>query len=175
MSTAEGRFSLGKGLQWLWSMGLAIPLMMGGVLVILVAITLASDLYEAPTVANVGKLEEHRPLTPEFFEEENFWLVRLPDDEVVALYDRDPYTGCSLTWGVGHETLGRTGWFVDPCGGSAYDLSGACFDGPCEVGLNRLAVSIEPDGDIVVDPRDTTGGTHGQLRSENGEPINPPH
>ena len=106
---------------------------------------------------------------PKFFEEENFWLVRLEGDEMIALYDRDPYSGCNLTWGAGHEHMGRTGWIVDPCAGNVYDVTGACFGGPCEVGLNRLEVRME-NGEIIVDPNE---GGHGPLRSENGDPVNP--
>jgi hypothetical protein len=88
----------------------------------------------------------------------------------VALYDRDPATGCALPWGGGYEFMGRSGWFRDACSGSIYDLTGACFGGPCSVGLNRLNVEIV-EGELIVDPRD---GPHGAFKSENGEPVNPP-
>ncbi len=95
---------------------------------------------------------------------------RLPDGEFVALYDRDPASGCGLPYGFGFEHLGVTGWFRDACSGSTYDLTGACFGGPCQVGLNRLNVFMV-DGEIIVDPAD---GPHGAFRSDNGDPVNPP-
>jgi nitrite reductase/ring-hydroxylating ferredoxin subunit len=151
-------------------MGLAIPLTVGAALIGIVLITLASDMYKAPSDVDAGSIEDYTIGTPEQFPDEEFWLVRLGENEFVALYDRDPVTGCALVWGPEHTTLGRTGWFRDSCSGAAYDLTGACFDGPCDIGLNRYELTIE-NGLISVNPRE---GSRGLLRSENGEPVNPP-
>jgi nitrite reductase/ring-hydroxylating ferredoxin subunit len=105
-----------------------------------------------------------------FFEEERFWVLKQPSGEIIALYDRDPLTGCTVPWDPNRELLGKTGWFHDACSQSVYDLTGACFSGPCEIGLNRLNVR-EVDGAVIVDMSD---GGRGALRSENGEPLNPP-
>jgi len=96
--------------------------------------------------------------------------VKLPDGEFVALYDRDPITGCSLPWGVGYEHMDRAGWFRDACSGAIYDLRGDCFSERCGIGLNRLNVRLE-NGELIVDPRD---GPRGELANLNAEPVNPP-
>ncbi len=151
------------------SLGLAIPLSVGAALVVLVLITLGSNMYDAPDTVNAGQASDVDLFDPKQFSDEEFWLVNLGSGEFVALYDRDPLSGCALVWGPRHEFAGATGWFRDACTGNTYDLTGACFDGPCEVGLNRMGVTIE-NGEIIVDPRNGTGG---DLPANNGEPVNP--
>ncbi|MCH8201317.1 MAG: hypothetical protein IIB85_05285 [Chloroflexi bacterium] len=171
MTTDAEHFSpLGRGWRWLNRFGLLVPLGIGAVLVAIIAITFISPRYQTPSVVNVGVAEDYAVLEPVYFEEQGFWLVHLPDGEFVALYNRDPASGCGLPFGFGFEHLGVTGWFRDACSGSTYDLTGACFGGPCNVGLNRLNV-LMVDGDIIVDPAD---GPHGAFRSDNGDPVNPP-
>jgi nitrite reductase/ring-hydroxylating ferredoxin subunit len=161
---------LARGWRWLWSMGLAIPLIVGAALVMLVLITLSSNMYKAPKVLSAGHVSDYGVGEPTAFKDDDFWLVRLRGEEFVALYDRDPISGCSLVWGTDYELMGQQGWFRDSCTGSTYDLTGACFGGPCEIGLNKYDLRIESGG-IVVDPR---SGSRGTLRSENGDPVNPP-
>ncbi len=168
--TAERSISFSKGWQWLSRMGLAIPLVMGLALVGLVAITLVSPLYEAPQVTNAGSVDDYEIGDPQYFKEEKFWLVKLPTGNFTALYERDPRSGCTLGWGHGYEFMGVEGWFRDACTGSTYDLTGACFQGPCDYGLNTLDLTIE-NGEVIVDPR---SGNHGVLRTDNGDPVNPP-
>ena len=160
----------GRGWRWLNRVGVLGPLAIGAALIALVAITVASPRYRAPTEVNAGSPDGYAVAQPRYFEEQRFWLVHLPDGEFVALYDRDPATGCALPFGVGFEHMGVTGWFRDACSGSIYDLSGACFGGPCIVGLNRLNISMV-DGEIIVDPAD---GPRGAFKSDNGDPVNPP-
>lgn len=167
---AERGFFLRQGWDWLWSMGLAIPLVVGAALVLLVLITVVSPHYQAPQVTDGGSVEDYEIGDPRYFEEEKFWLVRLNETEFVALYERDPRSGCTIGWGHGYEFMGVEGWFRDACTGNTYDLAGACFQGTCDYGLNRLDLKIE-NGEITIDPRT---GNHGPLRSENEDPINPP-
>ena len=171
MATDTERISaFGRSWRWLNRFGLLVPLLIGAFLVALVAITAVSPRYSSPTEVNAGLPDEYGVAEPRYFEEQRFWLVHLPDGEFVALYDRDPASGCSLPWGSGFEHMGVKGWFRDACSGSIYDLTGACFGGSCTVGLNRLNVSTV-DGDLIVDPRD---GPHGEFKSDNGDPVNPP-
>ncbi len=67
--------------------------------------------------------------------------------------------------------MGKKGWFRDACSGSTYDLTGACFDGPCDYGLNTLDLRIDDNQHVIVDLRQ---GHHGILRTDNGDPVNPP-
>lgn len=155
---------------WLSRMGLAAPLIAGAVLVALVLMTLASPLYEAPSEVNAGSVENYVIGDPEIFKEEDIWLVRISQTEFVAIYDKDPVSGCALVWAPSFEHMGRTGWFRDVCTGSVYDLTGACFSDRCGIGLNTYDLKIE-NGEVVIDAR---RGTRGALAEENAEPVNPP-
>jgi nitrite reductase/ring-hydroxylating ferredoxin subunit len=169
--TAESRRinPITRGWQTLSSLGLAIPLTVGAALVALVLITLGSNMYDAPDRVSAGTVDEFSYRAPRQFADDEFWITMVGDGEFVAVYDRDPVSGCALVWGPKHEFAGETGWFRDPCTGSTYDLTGGCFDGPCEIGLNRMGVTVEGD-ELIVDPK---GGTHGVPRTDNEEPVNP--
>ena len=172
MAMESGRLSPMRGVRWLSSMGLLAPLVVGLGLLILVGMTLVSNLYEAPQVITAGNVDEFTFGEPVQFEDEDFWLTKQPDGSFLALYERDPVSGCTLGFDGGHQLLGNRGWFRDACTGSTYDLVGGCFDGPCEVGLNRYELKIE-NNEVIVDPMPDKG-THGPLRTENGDPVNPP-
>lgn len=160
---------LGRGWRWLNRFGLAVPLIIGAVLAIMVAITAISPRYHAPNVVNAGSTDDYEIGAPHFFDEQNFWLVHLPGGEFVALYDRDPGSGCSLSFGSRLEHMGRTGWFRDACSGSIYDIAGTCFGGPCDLNLNRLSVTLV-DSDVMVDPRTPPD----EPAATTGDPVNPP-
>jgi nitrite reductase/ring-hydroxylating ferredoxin subunit len=171
MTAQTQRFSpFGRGWRFLNRFGLLVPLIIGAFLAVLVTITAVSPRYHTPNTVNAGNPADYAIAEPHYFEEQRFWLVKLPDGEFVALYNRDPVTGCALPWGIKYEHMGLTGWFRDACSSSVYDLTGACFGGACEVGLNRLNVNLI-DGELIVDPRD---GPHGTIRADNGDPVNPP-
>jgi len=171
MATESGSIStFGRGWRWLNRFGLAVPLIIGAFLAVLVAITAISPRYQSPQTVNAGPMGDYDVAAPVFFEEERFWLVQPTAGEFIALYDRDPITGCTVPFDKNREFLGRTGWFRDACSESSYDLTGACFGGACIIGMNRLDLEIV-DGEITVDTR---GGTHGVLREDNGDPVNPP-
>lgn len=161
---------LTRGWRWLWKMGLAIPIIAGIVLALLAVMTLVSPRYKAPREVNVGATADYAYGEPLFFEDERFWVSKLPSGEIIALYDRDPITGCTVPWDPNRVALGLTGWFHDACSSSIYDLSGACFVGSCEIGLNRLDAR-EENGEVIVDMR---SGTAGALRDDDATPLVPP-
>ena len=166
-----GRSVAVRGIRWVWAMGLGVPILLGLVLVGLALMAVYTDPgYRAPKEINAGSLAAFPASAPKFYEDQRFWLVKLPSGEAIALYDRDPISGCTVPWNPNLEFMGRKGWFHDACSPSLYDLQGACFDGPCEIGLNRLRTEIV-DGEIVVYLREA--GDHGPLRSDNGEPLTP--
>ena len=65
---------------------------------------------------------------------------------MLALYDRDPLTGCTVPWDASYEMLGVHRLVPRRLQPLAYDLQGACFEGPCVVGLNRLEINEDTDG-----------------------------
>ncbi len=88
-------------------------------------------------------------------EEGAFHLVRLSDENFVALSWRDPHRGCTVPWKADFlwpdpETGQATqGWFRDPCGGSTYDREGHRVFGPAPRDLDRYSLTIEGDQVIV--------------------------
>lgn len=161
-----------RGWRWLMAMGIAVPLIAGAAIVLFAVITFVSPNYHATRDKEVGPESDYAIGAPIFFEHDRFWVVKLAPGEVIALYDRDPITGCTVPWNPNLEDLGVRGWFRDACSDSTYDLSGACFDGPCKIGLNRLPVTTDPtSGNLIVNMVD---GGRGALRDDAAKPVSPP-
>ena len=138
---------------WPWRIGLGVPLLTGAVLAVGALISLASGGYEHPTTLTAGPVEQFPTGAPKLFNEENVWVVRLPQNEFVALYDRGLQSKCPLQWRREFEFMGRTGWFEDTCNGSAYDLAGRCFSDACRGALlDRFNVAVT-GGNVIVDLR----------------------
>ncbi|HLF79600.1 MAG TPA: Rieske (2Fe-2S) protein [Dehalococcoidia bacterium] len=102
-----------------------------------------------------GKISDYRVNEPVFFGEGNYWLVRQPDDTVLALSARDSGRGCTLPWRENFSLtdpatgMDRKGWFRSPCGGDTYDLDGTCVFGPCSRNLDRYRVEVSGRSIIV--------------------------
>lgn len=157
------------GMRWLWAVGLLIPLMMGVFLLALVAMSFTKDAYVPPQLVTAGTVEEYERGAPIYFEAERVWVVRTPDDIMLALYDVDPASNCSVPWRPGLEHLGRTGWFHDACRGSLYDLEGRCFGGSCTTGLSRFEVVLN-GATVVVNLTDLRAGP---VRDDERDPVRP--
>ncbi len=70
------------------------------------------------------------------------WLVKLRTGEVLALSHKDPRLGCTVPWRPDFTFRNIKGWFRNPCHSQTYDLTGACFDGPCIRGLDRYPTRV---------------------------------
>lgn len=83
------------------------------------------------------------------FKDQNAWVVRDKDDKgrdtIYALSTTCTHLGCTPNW------LEREQKFKCPCHGSGYYITGVNFEGPAPRPLERWAVSIGDDGQIVVD------------------------
>ena len=72
------------------------------------------------TAGNINDFEIGRP---QQFPESKFWLVRLSQTEVIALYQKDPKLGCTVPWREHFRFTdlrtgqSREGWFRNPCHG----------------------------------------------------------
>jgi nitrite reductase/ring-hydroxylating ferredoxin subunit len=76
------------------------------------------------------------------------FLVRDPNSGFLALYPRDTHSTCPIAW---VESLYR---FVDPCHGATYSRLGAYISGPAPRDLDRFAVIVSDDGEVMVNVRD---------------------
>jgi hypothetical protein len=160
-----------RGWRWLVNMGIAVPLIAGLVVGLLAFITFVSPRFIATQTVNVGPASTYAVGSPIYFEDERFWVVKLESGEMLALYDRDPLTGCTVPWDPNYETLGVTGWFRDACSRSIYDLQGACFSEACAVGLNRLEMKEDTNGDYIVNKN---AGGAGPVRTAGATPLSAP-
>lgn len=101
--------------------------------------------------ATVGQATDFELFKPVRNEEHRFWLVRLGENEFVALWTRDPYKGCTVPWRPDFEFMGEKGWFRDPCHNSTYDVAGRLSFGPSPRSLDRFPVRVE-SGEVQVLP-----------------------
>ena len=132
----------------------------------------------------VANADDFAPGSVTTFEEQEFHLVRLPDGEFLALSMLDPHgkllveeglaeSPCLVPWRPEFEFMGETGWFRNPCHGETYDLTGACFSGPCPRGLDRFPVTVK-DGEIEVDLGELILGRAVQPSTGTPPPVTPP-
>jgi cytochrome b6-f complex iron-sulfur subunit len=78
------------------------------------------------------------------YKDQNFWVVK-NNGVLYALSTTCTHLGCTPNW------LEREQKFKCPCHGSGFYISGINFEGPAPRPLERWAVSIGDDGQIVVD------------------------
>jgi cytochrome b6-f complex iron-sulfur subunit len=102
-------------------------------------------LSEPPSKIKVGfpdNYEEGKVV--ERYKDQNTWVVR-KDGVIYALSTTCTHLGCTPNW------LEREQKFKCPCHGSGYFISGVNFEGPAPRPLERWAISIGDDGQLVVD------------------------
>jgi len=123
-------------------------------------------LFEPPPTFKAGSTEElQKGIVDERFKPLGVWLVK--DNDVVtgalgiyALSTVCTHLGCTPNWLPGEEK------FKCPCHGSGYYKNGINFEGPTPRPLERFAISLADDGQILVDKSI-------KFQYEKGEWINP--
>lgn len=78
-----------------------------------------------------------------FQQSQRIWVVREPARLFVILA-KCTHLGCTPDW---KETERK---FKCPCHGSGFDMAGQNFEGPAPRPLERVKVSLAPDGQILV-------------------------
>ncbi|HTU20340.1 MAG TPA: ubiquinol-cytochrome c reductase iron-sulfur subunit [Gemmataceae bacterium] len=110
-----------------------------------------------PDTYEDGKVEER-------YKEKHAWIVRRKDEKlgdiIYALSTTCTHLGCTPNW------LEREQKFKCPCHGSGFYISGINFEGPAPRPLERWAISIGDDGQMVVDMSK-------KFQQERGEWSNP--
>src|SRR6266545_4432864 len=89
----------------------------------------SEEASSAPAVVNAGPIEEYESGEPVHFFSEGFWLVRVGDDLVLALSDRDTHPNfsderCRIVWRPDAVIDARYGWFRGRCSGSMFNVNG---------------------------------------------------
>jgi cytochrome b6-f complex iron-sulfur subunit len=93
------------------------------------------------------------------FKDKNAWIVK-HDGKIYALSTTCTHLGCTPNW------LEREAKFKCPCHGSGFYITGINFEGPAPRPLERWAVNLGDDGQIVVDKSK-------KFQQERGEWTNP--
>jgi cytochrome b6-f complex iron-sulfur subunit len=94
---------------------------------------------------NLGAYDQYPMGSATPVEAGRFYLVRLPEDGFVAIYRRCTHLGCAVPYDPAN------GQFVCPCHGSAFTMDGDVLNQPAPRPLDLFTLSINADGEIVVD------------------------
>jgi cytochrome b6-f complex iron-sulfur subunit len=117
-------------------------------------------LSEPPSKIKVGFPDNYEDgKVVDRFKEQHAWIVRR-DGVIYALSTTCTHLGCTPNW------LEREQKFKCPCHGSGFYITGINFEGPAPRPLERWAVGIGEDGQIVVD-------MSRKFQQERGEWSNP--
>ena len=121
---------------------------------------LPNILTEPPNKIKVGFPDSYEDgKVVERYKDQHAWLVR-NNGVLYALSTTCTHLGCTPNW------LEREQKFKCPCHGSGFYISGINFEGPAPRPLERWAVSVGDDGQIVVDMSK-------KFQQERGEWSNP--
>jgi cytochrome b6-f complex iron-sulfur subunit len=120
-------------------------LSMVGMLLGTVRFLFPNVLSEPPSKFKVGdpKQFEEGKVTDRF-KDQGTWIVRY-QGIIYALSTTCTHLGCTPNW------LEREAKFKCPCHGSGFKITGVNFEGPAPRPLERWAVSIAEDGQLMVD------------------------
>ena len=102
-------------------------------------------LSEPPSKLKVGfpdQFEDGKVV--ERYKDQNTWIVR-HQGQIFALSTTCTHLGCTPNW------LESAAKFKCPCHGSGFYINGVNFEGPAPRPLERWAISLGEDGQIVVD------------------------
>jgi cytochrome b6-f complex iron-sulfur subunit len=91
-----------------------------------------------------GALEEFEPGAISYVQKGRFFISRLEDGGVLALWQRCTHLGCTVPW---REDEGQ---FHCPCHSSFFNRQGEVIGGPAPRPLDLFPVSLK-DGNLVVD------------------------
>jgi cytochrome b6-f complex iron-sulfur subunit len=117
-------------------------------------------LAEPPSKVKAGPPDKYDEGTVSSeYKDKNFWIVRY-EGKLYALSTTCTHLGCTPNW------LEREQKFKCPCHGSGFYITGINFEGPAPRPLERWAVSIGDDGQVVVDKSR-------KFQEERGEWSNP--
>jgi cytochrome b6-f complex iron-sulfur subunit len=117
-------------------------------------------LAEPPSRVKIGLPENYEEgKVVDRYKDQNFWVVRY-QGKIYALSTTCTHLGCTPNW------LESAQKFKCPCHGSGFYITGINFEGPAPRPLERWAISVGEDGQLVVDKSK-------KFQQERGEWSNP--
>jgi len=135
-----------KSLPYLGIAWTAMAAAIGGTLAGIVRFLYPNVLYEPPQQFKVGFPDDFQvgAVSTQFKDKFGVWVVR-GDEGFYALITVCTHLGCTPNW------LSNESKFKCPCHGSGFYTTGINFEGPAPRPLERAAISLADDGQILVD------------------------
>ena len=138
------------GLTWIGTAWVAFTGGMGLLTLGTVRFLVPTVLSEPPSTVRAGDpINYEEGKVDDRFKTVGAWVIRNRDergrDIIYALSTTCTHLGCTPNW------LEREAKFKCPCHGSGFYISGINFEGPAPRPLERWALGIGDDGQIVVD------------------------
>ncbi len=142
----ESRRDFMTSIPWLTAGWLAFTGAIGGVLLATLRFMFPNVLYEPPQSFKIGVPTDFQlgQVSTAFKNAFGVWVVR-NDEGFYALITVCTHLGCTPNW------LATESKFKCPCHGSGFYMSGINFEGPAPRPLERAAISLADDGQILVD------------------------
>ncbi len=105
---------------------------------------LPNTLFEPATTFKIGYPSDYGlGVDTKWQQKYRIWVDRSPD-RLFVIYARCTHLGCTPDWKPAENK------FKCPCHGSGYDSEGINFEGPAPRPMDRAAIELAPDGQIVV-------------------------
>jgi cytochrome b6-f complex iron-sulfur subunit len=110
-------------------------------------------LFEKPLTFKIGFPDRFREegsgqrtlkVFEEWKEEHGVWIVK-ENNRLYAIHSRCTHLGCTPNW------FAEDGVFKCPCHGSQFYGNGVNFAGPAPRPLDRFKISLDVDGQIIID------------------------
>ena len=131
--------------SWFAIAWVTLTLSMIGMLLGTIRFLFPNVLSEPPSRFKVGDPKQYEDgVVVERFKPQGTWIVRYKGI-IYALSTTCTHLGCTPNW------LEREEKFKCPCHGSGFKITGVNFEGPAPRPLERWAIGIGDDGQLVVD------------------------
>ncbi|MBG99018.1 MAG: Rieske (2Fe-2S) protein [Solibacterales bacterium] len=101
-------------------------------------------IFEPRTIFRIGAPADFGiGVDTKFQKNRRIWVVKTTD-RMFVIFARCTHLGCTPDWKQGEQK------FKCPCHGSGFDPEGINYEGPAPRPLDRATVSLDPEGQIVV-------------------------
>ncbi len=106
---------------------------------------LPRSIFEPSNVFRIGSPSDYAVgVDTKWQQQYRIWVTRT-SDRLFVIYARCTHLGCTPDWKASENK------FKCPCHGSGYDSEGINFEGPAPRPMDRAKVSLDAEGQIVVD------------------------
>lgn len=104
-------------------------------------------LFEPPTSFRAGSPEDYAlgAVSEKFKKDQRVWIVRQEDGSFFAISAICTHLGCTPNW------FAIDSKFKCPCHGSGFRRDGTNYEGPAPRPLDRVKITLNPEGQIIVD------------------------